>query len=75
LNGYQHPDEWGGGPAHDFFSKQAVLFAGTKSTARNTGGYINLRGPQHVCVDAAITDFDLPQCRWQPARRRNCGLL
>jgi hypothetical protein len=63
LNGYQHPDEWGGGAWLTTPSgKGAVLFAGTKSNgAKYWYGYINPQGPEYVCVDAAITDF--PTCR------------
>jgi len=63
LNGYQHPDEWGGGAWLSTSSgKQAVLFAGTKSNGTKYWyGYINPQGPEYVCVDAEITDF--PTCR------------
>ncbi|MBN2117258.1 MAG: hypothetical protein JW730_11840 [Anaerolineales bacterium] len=63
LNGYQHPDEWGGGAwLTNSSGKQAVLFAGTKSNGTKYWyGYANPQGPQYVCVDAAITDF--PTCR------------
>lgn len=63
LNGYQHPDEWGGGAWLTTSSgKQAVLFAGTKSNGTKYWyGYINPQGPQHVCVDEEVTGFTL--CR------------
>ncbi len=63
LNGYQHPDEWGGGAWLTTPSgKQAVLFAGTKSNGTKYWyGYINPGGPQYVCVDTTIIDF--PTCR------------
>jgi hypothetical protein len=63
LNGYQHPDEWGGGAWLTTASgKGAVLFAGTKSNgAKYWYGYINPDGPQYACVDTDVTDF--PTCR------------
>jgi len=63
LNGYQHPDEWGGGVWLTTTSgKQAVLFAGTKSHGEKYWyGYIHPDGPDRVCVDADVTDF--PTCR------------
>jgi len=59
LNGYQHPDEWGGGAWLTTSSgKQAVIFAGTKSSGTKYWyGYINPDGPQYACVDANVTDF------------------
>jgi hypothetical protein len=59
LNGYQHPDEWGGGAwLETSLGKQAVLFAGTKSTgAKYWYGYIHPDGPEFACVDADVTDF------------------
>jgi len=63
LNGYQHPDEWGGGAWLTTSSgDQAVLFAGTKSNGEKYWyGYINPDGPQLACVDAEVIDF--PTCR------------
>ncbi len=59
LSGYQHPDEWSGGAWLSTPSgKQAVLFAGTKSTgAKYWYGYLNPAGPEQACVDAEVTDF------------------
>lgn len=59
MNGYQHPDAWEGGAWLTTPSgKQAVLFAGTKSTGEKYWyGYLNARGPQYACVDAEVTDF------------------
>ena len=59
LNGYQHPDEWGGGAwLTTEAGKAAVLFAGTKSNGQKFWyGYINPAGPEHVCVDTEVTDF------------------
>jgi hypothetical protein len=63
LNGYQHPDLWEGGAWITTPSgRQAVLFAGTKSTgSKYWYGYVNPNGPELVCVDADVTDF--PTCR------------
>jgi hypothetical protein len=63
LNGYQHPDEWGGGAWLTTASgKAAVLFAGTKSNGEKYWyGYINPNGANLACVDAEVTDF--PTCR------------
>ncbi len=63
MNGYQHPDEWGGGAWLTTVSgKGAVLFAGTKSNGRKYWyGYINPDGAGLACVDAEVTDF--PTCR------------
>jgi hypothetical protein len=59
MHGYQHPDAWEGGAWLTTPSgKQAVLFAGTKSTGdKYWYGYINPNGPQYACVDAEVTDF------------------
>ena len=59
LNGYQHPDEWGGGAWITTPSgKAAVMFAGTKSTGEKYWyGYLHPDGPQYPCVDAHVTDF------------------
>jgi hypothetical protein len=59
MNGYQHPDAWEGGAWLTTSSgKQAVLFAGTKSTGEKYWyGYINAAGPQYACVDVHVTDF------------------
>lgn len=47
LDGYQHPDEWGGGAwLTTSGDKAAVLFAGTKATARNTGMGTSIRMAQ-----------------------------
>ncbi|MBN1304101.1 MAG: hypothetical protein JXA13_06665 [Anaerolineales bacterium] len=53
LSGYQHPDEWEGGAWITTASgKQAVVFAGTKSTGvKYWYGYMHPDGPQYVCVD------------------------
>lgn len=63
MNGYQHADEWEGGAwltTPD--GRSAVLFAGTKATGEKTWyGYIHPDGPDHVCVDAHVTDY--PTCR------------
>lgn len=63
LDGYQHPDEWGGGAWLTTFSgKAAVLFAGTKGNGEKYWyGYIHPGGANLVCVDAEVTDF--PTCR------------
>jgi hypothetical protein len=63
LAGYQHPDEWNGGAwLTTDTQKQAVIFAGTKSTGgKYWYGYLHPGGPQNVCVDTQITDF--PTCR------------
>jgi hypothetical protein len=63
MNGYQHPDDWGGGAWLTTPSgKGAVLFAGTKSNGdKYWYGYITPDGPQYACVDANVTDF--PTCR------------
>jgi hypothetical protein len=63
LNGYQHPDEWGGGAWLTTSSgKQAVLFAGTKSNGQKYWyGYIHPDGPGYACVDTEVADF--PTCR------------
>lgn len=63
LNGYQHPDEWGGGAWLTTDSgKGAVLFAGTKSNGEKYWyGYINPDGAGLACVDAEVIDF--PTCR------------
>ncbi|MFZ6030069.1 MAG: carbohydrate binding domain-containing protein [Chloroflexota bacterium] len=52
LNGYQHPDEWEGGAwLTNASGKQAVIFAGTKSTGEKYWyGYTNPAGPQYPCV-------------------------
>lgn len=59
LNGYQHPDEWEGGAWMTTPSgKEAVLFAGTKSTGdKYWYGFINPAGPEYACVDVHVTDF------------------
>ncbi|MFZ5881969.1 MAG: hypothetical protein ACOY0R_21575 [Chloroflexota bacterium] len=59
MNGYQHPDAWEGGAWLTTPSgKQAVLFAGTKSTGEKYWyGYINPGGAELACVDAEVTDF------------------
>jgi hypothetical protein len=63
MNGYQHPDEWGGGAwLTTAGGKGAVLFAGTKSNGEKYWyGYINPNGAGLACVDAEVTDF--PTCR------------
>lgn len=63
MDDYQHPDEWEGGAFITTPSgKSTVLFAGTKSNGTKYWyGYINLAGPEHVCVDAHVTDY--PTCR------------
>lgn len=59
LDGYQHPDEWGGGAWITTASgRAAVLFAGTKATgAKYWYGYVHPGGAELACVDAAVTDF------------------
>jgi hypothetical protein len=63
MNGYQHPDAWEGGAWLTMPNgRQAVLFAGTKSSGEKYWyGYVNAAGPQYACVDAHVTDF--PTCR------------
>lgn len=63
MHGYQHPDAWEGGAwLTTPEGRQAVLFAGTKSSGgKYWYGYVNAAGPQYACVDAHVTDF--PTCR------------
>ena len=63
MDGYQHPDEWGGGAwLTTSGGKAAVLFAGTKSNGEKYWyGYIHPDGANLACVDAEVTDF--PTCR------------
>ncbi|NLF51988.1 MAG: hypothetical protein GX577_12695 [Leptolinea sp.] len=63
MDGYQHADEWEGGAwLSTVDGKSAVMFAGTKATGNKTWyGYIHPDGPEHVCVDAHVTDY--PTCR------------
>lgn len=53
LNGYQHGDEWTGGAWITTQSgKNAVLFAGTKSTGDLYWyGYLHPDGPEYACVE------------------------
>jgi hypothetical protein len=64
LNGYQHPDEWEGGEWLTTSSgKQAVLFAGTKSTGDNYWyGFMHPDGPEFVCADDKSIDIE-SMCR------------
>ncbi len=60
MNGYQHADEWEGGAWLTTPSgESAVIFAGTKANGEKYWyGYIHPNGPDKVCVDANVTDFD-----------------
>lgn len=59
MDGYQHADEWEGGVWLTSPSgKSAVIFGGTKSMGEKYWyGYIHPDGPDKVCVDASVTDF------------------
>lgn len=59
MNGYQHADEWEGGAWLTTSSgDSAVIFAGTKASGdKYWYGYMHPDGPDEVCVDAHITDF------------------
>jgi hypothetical protein len=64
LNGYQHPDEWEGGEWITTSSgKQAVLFAGTKSTGEKYWyGFMHPEGAEYVCMDDKSFEYE-SMCR------------